>query len=214
MSPPTEGLVLPGTVLGSGCVVEPFALVGKAPRLGARSRAPREDPGPAVLGDRVVVCAGAVVYAGARLGDGVVVGDGAQVRERASVDAESVIGRGASVDNDVVLGARVKLQTGVYLAAWSEVEDDVFLGPGVVTTNDDAMGRHAGGEGVRGPILRRACRIGGGAVLVPGVEVGEEAYVAAGAVVTRDVPARAVVMGVPGRVVREVGAEDLVQAWR
>lgn len=214
MSPPTDGLVLPGTVLGPGCVVEPFALVGKAPRLGAHSRAEREDPGPAVLGDGVMVCAGAVVYAGARLGDGVVVGDGAQVRERARLGDESVVGRGASVDNDVVVGARVKLQTGVYLTAWSEVEDDVFVGPGVVTTNDDAMGRHAPGEGVRGVVLRRACRIGGGAVLVPGVEVGEEAYVAAGAVVTRDVPPRAVVMGTPGRVVREVGADDLLEAWR
>ena len=62
--------------------------------------------------------------------------------------------------------------------------------------------------------LRRACRIGGGVVLTPGVTVGEEAFVAAGAVVTRDVPARAVVMGVPAKVVREVGDEDLVERWR
>jgi len=90
----------------------------------------------------------------------------------------------------------------------------VFLGPGVLTTNDDTMGRHARGEALRGPVLRRACRVGGGAVLVPGVEVGEEAFVAAGAVVTADVPPRAVVMGVPARVVREVGEADLIERWR
>ena len=67
---------------------------------------------------------------------------------------------------------------------------------------------------MRGAILRRACRIGGAAVLVPGVEVGEEAFVAAGAVVTNDVPARAVVMGVPARVIRNVGDEDLLEAWK
>ena len=67
---------------------------------------------------------------------------------------------------------------------------------------------------MRGPTLRRACRIGGGVVLAPGVEVGEEAFVAAGALVIGDVPARAVVMGVPARVVREVPDEDLFERWR
>lgn len=204
----------PETVRGAGCVIEYGAVVGKVPRLGRASRASRAAPGPAVLGERVTVCAGAVVYAGAELGADVVVGDGAQVRERSRVGAGSVIGRASSVDNDVVIGARVKLQTGVYVTAGSVVEDDVFLGPGALTTNDDTMGRHAPGEGLAGVTLRRACRIGGGAVLCPGVEVGEEAYVAAGAVVTRDVPPRAVVMGVPARVVREVGEEDLLERWR
>jgi acetyltransferase-like isoleucine patch superfamily enzyme len=64
-----------------------------------------------------------------------------------------------------------------------------------------------------GAILRRACRIGGGAVLVPGVEIGEEAFVAAGAVVTNDVAARALVMGVPARVVRRVPDDDLLERW-
>ncbi|HTA12721.1 MAG TPA: acyltransferase, partial [Solirubrobacteraceae bacterium] len=112
------------------------------------------------------------------------------------------------------IGARVRVQTNVYLTAFTVVEDDVFVGPGVLSTNDDTMGRHALGEPLRGAILRRACRIGGGAVLTPGVEVGEEAFVAAGAVVTNDVPPRAVVMGVPARVVREVGNEDLLERWR
>ena len=71
-------------------------------------------------------------------------------------------------------------------------------GPGRDHDNDDTMGRHAPRAPLRGATLRRACRIGGGVVLTPGVEIGEEAFVAAGAVVTRDVPARAVVMGVPG----------------
>jgi acetyltransferase-like isoleucine patch superfamily enzyme len=76
------------------------------------------------------------------------------------------------------------------------------------------MSRHDRDFRLRGAILRRACRIGGAAVLTPGVEVGEEAFVAAGAVVTRDVPPRGVVMGVPGRVVREVPDGDLLEHWR
>ena len=76
------------------------------------------------------------------------------------------------------------------------------------------MGRHGEDFQLAGPTLRRACRVGGGVVLTPGVVIGAEAFVAAGAVVTRDVPDRAVVMGVPARQIREVGDEDLIAAWR
>jgi acetyltransferase-like isoleucine patch superfamily enzyme len=76
------------------------------------------------------------------------------------------------------------------------------------------MGRLPQDAALRGATLRRACRIGGGAVLVPGVEVGEEAFVAAGAVVTADVPARAVVMGMPARRIRDVPDDDLLERWR
>ena len=201
-------------VRGEGCVVEEGAVLGKVPQLARRSTAPRDELPPLVLGDRVTVCAGAIVFAGARIGDDAILGDQSYVRERASVGERTVVGRGVCVDNDVTVGARCSLQTGVYLTAYSVVEDDVFVGPGVVTTNDSSMGRHAHGETLRGATLRRACRIGAGAVLTPGVEIGEEAFVAAGAVVTRDVPARAVVMGVPARVVREVADEDLLERWR
>jgi acetyltransferase-like isoleucine patch superfamily enzyme len=154
-----------------------------------------------------------VVLAGAELGPGVVVGDQAQVRERARIGAESVIGRGSAVDNDVTIGARVKVQSNCYVTAGSVVEDDVFIGPGAILTNDHTMGRHPEGEPPDAPTLRRACRIGGGAVICPGVEIGEEAFVGAGAVVTLDVPPRAVVVGAPARKIREVGDEDLLEEW-
>ncbi|MGH2878660.1 MAG: acyltransferase, partial [Solirubrobacteraceae bacterium] len=117
-------------------------------------------------------------------------------------------------DNDVSVGAHVKVQSNVYLTAFTTVEDDVFVGPGASTTNDDTMARHGSEYALRGATLRRACRIGASVVLTPGVEIGEEAFVAAGAVVTKDVPARAVVIGVPARVVREVGEQDLLERWR
>ena len=96
------------------------------------------------------------------------IGDQAQVRERARIGAESVIGRGSAVDNDVTVGERVKVQSNCYVTAGTVVEDDVFIGPGVVLTNDNTMGRHPRGDAPTRPILRRACRIGGGAVVCPG----------------------------------------------
>src|SRR5215213_164996 len=190
-----------GVEIGDGVTIEDGVVLGKRPRLAPGSAA-AGSVDPLVIGEGATICSGAIV------------GDQAFVRERSAVGERSVIGRGSVVDNDVTVGARVKVQTNVYLTAFSVVEDDVFVGPYAMTTNDDAMGRIAPGTPLHGAILRRACRIGGGAVLTPGVEVGEEAFVAAGAVLTRDVPARAVVMGVPARVVREVPDEDLIERWR
>ena len=202
-----------GTVIGDGCVIEDHVVLGKRPRL-ARGSSAKGDVGDLEIGERVTVCSGAVVFAGASVAAEAILGDQSYVRERAQIGASSVIGRGSVVDNDVVVGERVKVQTSVYLTAFTVIEDDVFVGPGATTTNDNTMDRHGAETPLRGATLRRACRVGGGSVLTPGVEVGEEAFIAAGAVVTKDVPPRAVAIGVPARVVREVGEQDLLERWR
>lgn len=173
-----------------------------------------------LIGDGVRIGAGAllggqvVLHAGVEVGEGARIGDFAQLRERAAIGAGATVGAFVSVDPEVRVGERASVQTRCYLARGSTIEADAFLGPGVTLANDDTMGRHAAGEELRGPTLRRACRVGAGAVIRPGVEIGEEAFVAAGAVVVADVPPRAVVMGVPARVVREVPGEDLLERWR
>ena len=205
-------VVHPGTVVGDGCELGDQVVVGKPPRLAPHSRAAGgPPPDPLVLEARVAVCAGAIVLAGAHVGADAIVGDQAHVRERTTIGEATVIGRGTAVDNDVVVGERVRVQSNVYLTAGSVVEDDVFVGPGVITTNDDTMARHPRDAPRAGVKLRRACRVGGGVVLVPGVEIGEEAFVGAGAVVVRDVPARKLVVGNPARVLRDVNEDELLE---
>jgi UDP-2-acetamido-3-amino-2,3-dideoxy-glucuronate N-acetyltransferase len=202
-----------GVVIGDGCTIGDHAVLGKTPRLGKRSTASRAALEPLVLEEGVVIGSQAVVFAGSRIGAGSIVGDQAFVRERTTIGPETVVGRATGVDNDVVIGARVRIQSQGYVTAYSVIEDDVFFGPCAMTTNDDTMARHPKGEQLRGATLRRACRVGGGAILLPGVEIGEEAFVAAGSVVTSDVAARKVVMGVPARMVRDVPDDDLLERW-
>jgi acetyltransferase-like isoleucine patch superfamily enzyme len=196
------------TVIEAGCRIEDLAVLGKRPWLAAHSRSTGTVDG-LLIKRGTSIGTGAIVFAGSTIGADVILGDNTFTRERVSVGERTVIGRGSVIDNDVQIGARVRIQTGVYITGLSTIEDDAFVGPGVVSTNDNAMGRDLASEN-RGATLRRACRIGGGVILTPGVEVGQEAYVAAGTVVTRDVPARAVVMGVPGRIVGEVAEAELL----
>ncbi len=204
-----------GVYVGEGCVIEDHVVLGKSPKLASTSSAAfAGSPRALEIGPCTTICSGAVVFAGAQIGEAVILGDQSYVRERSFVGMQTVIGRGSVVDNDVQIGRRVRVQTNVYLTAFSLVEDDVFLGPGAITSNDHTMSRHDPDEDLSGAFLRRACRIGAGAVLTPGVEVGEEAILAAGAVLTKDLPPRAVAMGVPARVVREVPDEDLLERWR
>ena len=204
-------IVSPDTVVGEDVRIEDGAVVGKHPSFGKLSTAARDPLPPLQIGDGSSILACAVVFAGTSLGRGVIVGDQACIRERCTIGDDVVVGRGAFVENDVTIGARTRIQANAYITAYSMLEEDVFIAPCAVTTNDNFMGRTEERRALtRGPTIRRGARIGGGAVLLPGVEIGEEAFVGAGAVVLRDVPARAVVVGNPARQIREVPPEELL----
>jgi len=206
-----SAIVYPGTVLGEGVKVLENAVVGKQPTLSPRSTAPREPLQATVIGEGTIVSTGAIVFAGSTIGARVILGDQSCVRERVTVGDDVVIGRGSLVENDTTIGAMTKIQAEAYITAYSTLEEHVFIAPCVVTTNDNWMGRTERRFGsIKGPTIRRGARVGGGAILCPGVEVGEEAFVGAGAVVTKDVPPRVVVVGSPARVLREVPEDELL----
>ena len=207
-------IVYPGTVVAEGCKILDYAVVGKQPTLSPRSTAKREPLPPAELGPGTIVSTGAIVFAGARIGARVIVGDQACVRERVEIGDDVVVGRGTLIENDTTVGALTKIQADAYITAYSTLEESVFIAPRVITTNDNYMGRtEKRFASTKGPTVRRGARVGGGAILLPGIEVGEEAFVGAGAVVIRDVPPRAVVVGSPARQIREVPDEELLENY-
>ncbi len=205
-------IVFDDTVIGDGCFVQDGAVLGKAPSLSPTSTAKRGELAPLVLGAGCVISTGAVAYRGTTLGPGCILGDYAGVRERCVLGERVVVGRGSVVENDTTIGDFTKIQTNAYITAYMTIEDHVFIAPCVQTTNDNFMGRTEKRHALmKGATIRRGARVGGGVVLCPGIEIGEEAFIAAGAVVTKDAPARKVLMGVPARVVRDVREDELLE---
>lgn len=195
-----------GTVIGSGVTIYAGAVLGRWPKP-AKTSTVQVDPdlSPLRIGDGATVGAGAVLYRGSRIGRNVMIGDTATIREKCTVKDEVVIGRGVAVENQVDIGYRTKIQTNAYITAYTVLEDHVFIAPGVTTTNDNFMGRtEERFQYISGPRVKRGARVGGGAVLLPGVVVAEESFIAAGAVVNRDTEPGLVYIGIPARPLRKV----------
>ena len=196
--------VCEGTVLGANVRVLPGAVLGRPPvPTAAASRPLRADLPPLVIGAGSVIGANAVLYRGSTLGAEVLIGDLVSVREECSIGDRSLIGRAVTINYHTVIGANVKIMDLTHLTGNMIIEDDVFVSAHVSSANDNRMweGQYVENE-IRGPVLRRGCSIGLGAVLLPTVEVGERAIVGAGSVVTKNVKPGSLVIGVPARLVR------------
>jgi acetyltransferase-like isoleucine patch superfamily enzyme len=155
-----------------------------------------------------------VITAGASLGDGTYLGDHVGVREGARVGERVMVGRHSVVSVRNRIGAGVRLHGYAVLATDMVLEEDVVAGPGVMFVTDPTIGRRAAGPKAAATVVRRASRLGAGAIIFAPAEIGEEAVVAAGSVVRRDVEARTVVVGAPARVLRAVREDELLGEWQ
>jgi UDP-2-acetamido-3-amino-2,3-dideoxy-glucuronate N-acetyltransferase len=153
-----------------------------------------------------------VLFPDVTIGEDTRVGNFVMIRSNTQIGQGCTIGSYVDIEGDVVIGNHVSLQSACYITRGVIIEDEVFCGPRVTTMNDKRIChrrpsltfvRHA-------PRILRAARVGGGSVLLPGVTVGENAFVGAGAVVTKDVPDRAIVVGNPARVVGRVRDEEIL----
>jgi acetyltransferase-like isoleucine patch superfamily enzyme len=206
-------VIHPGTVLEDGAWVGDQAVLGR-PARPAKTSTVKAEPLPALrVGAGATIGTGTVIYAGTSIGDEALIADQAFVRERCTIGRNVIVGRGVAVENGTSIGDYTKIQTDAYITAYVTIEDHCFIAPRVVTTNDNFMGRtQERFKYIRGATIRRGARVGANSTLLPGIEVGAEAFVAAGSIVTRDVPAGMLVRGVPARVIRPVSADEYVDA--
>jgi acetyltransferase-like isoleucine patch superfamily enzyme len=155
------------------------------------------DASPAKLGDDATVRAGTIVYADTTIGDEFTTGHNALVREDTTIGDDVVVGTDTTIDGSTSIGSRVSLQTGVYVPTHTDIGSRVFVGPRAVLTNDPHPVRRE--ADLAGPTLENGVSVGANATLLPDITVGEDAFVAAGAVVTEDVPPETLAVGVPAR---------------
>ena len=192
-------------VIEEGVTVFPGAVLGRPPlSSGAARKVEVSEIGPLIIRAGSVIGANAVIYAGSIIGENSMVCDGACIRENVIIGNNSLIAMGVTVNRDVVIGNHVKIMDNSHVTGNAIIEDGVFIGPLVTMANDNSMNRSgAQMESMLGPKIRKNSRIGQGACLLPGVEIGEESLVGANSVVTKSVPPFSKVKGVPARIINE-----------
>lgn len=206
-----------GSKIGNSVRIDDNTVIGKQPLRSKRSifKAGKVYP-PAVIGDDCLIGAQVVIYTGSEVSGNVLIADFAVVREDVKIGEYTIIGKGCTVENFTTIGKKCKLETNSYITAYSLLEDYCFIAPCVVTTNDNYLGRSEKRfKHFKGITVRKGGRIGGGAIILPGLEIGEDAVVAAGALVTKNVPPGVIYAGVPAKEFRAVPDDQKLenQGW-
>jgi acetyltransferase-like isoleucine patch superfamily enzyme len=199
-------------LIGKGTYVGPGSVLGFPNRkeldemLHQMDREPRFIGGVTRIGEFVNLRSNCVIYSGATIGDRVRFGHNVMIREQVTIGDDTLVGTNVIIDGSCKIGRNVSIQTNVYISTHTVVEDHVFLGPCSILTNDKYVSQAP--YELKGPIIRKGASIGANVTVLPGIEVGEGAVVGAGAVVTKNVPSRIIVAGVPA-----VKLKDVPKTW-
>lgn len=201
-----------GSRIGDAVQIGDHTILGQQPMRAANSAVTNDSQqtGPHI-GNRVRIGSHSIIYSGCTLAEDVFVADLATVRENVTVGTKTIIGRGVAIENATTIGSYCKIETNAYITAYSQVGDKVFVAPGVLTSNDNFIGRtEERFKHFKGAVLRDAARVGVGSVILPGVELPEEAVLAAGAVLTKNGEKGMIHKGIPAKAVRSVAPEQLL----
>lgn len=191
-------MIHPNTRLGSGSTLGEYVVLGVAPRGHALGDL------PLVIGEGASIRSHSVIYAGNVIGRRFQTGHGVLVRESNEIDDDVSIGSHSIVEHHVRIEAGVRIHSNAFIPEYTVLERGAWIGPNVVLTNASYPMSPRAKEQLRGATVRAGAKIGANATLLPGVVIGRDALVGAGTVVVADVPDGVVVVGNPGRVIREV----------
>jgi acetyltransferase-like isoleucine patch superfamily enzyme len=194
----TSWKIFANVELGADSAIEDFCLIGVAPRGKAEGDLPTR------IGAGAYVRSHTVIYAGNSIGVNFQTGNKVNIRELNEIGDDVSVGTLSVIEHHVRIGNGVRIHTQAFIPEFSVLEDGCWIGPNVVLTNARYPQSPGVKDALRGPVVRRGAKIGANATLLPGVEVGAHAVVGAGAVVVRDVPPGAVVVGNPARIVNDI----------
>lgn len=190
--------IYPNVVLGRDVWLGAFVVVGEPPR----GYAPGELQ--TIVGSGSVVRSHTVIYAGNVIGDGFQTGHGVLIREGNRIGNNVSIGSHSVIEHHVEIGNDVRVHSNAFIPEFSTLEDGSWVGPCVVFTNARYPRSPEVKQSLNGPLVRGGAKIGAGSVLLPGVTIGRDALVGAGAVVVDDVPDGKVVVGNPARIIKDM----------
>ncbi len=197
LSPTREG-IFPNVQLGPHSIIGSFVVLGEP----ARDRQAGEVP--TRIGEHAVIRSHSIIYAGNEIGDYFQTGHSVLMREENSIGSHVSIGSSSIIEHHVTIASHVRIHSMTFVPEMTVLEEGCWLGPHVVLTNARYPLSSGVKERLTGPIVRAGAKVGANATLLPGVIVGRGALVGAGAVVVRDVPDWAIVVGNPARVVGDV----------
>ena len=198
--------IYPNVRIESNVEIFEGAVIGKPPSVTrAVARQVPPDLRTTAIGRGCVISPHAVIYTDVHIGDETLVGDNASIREQCRIGKQCIIGRNVTVHYNTTIGDSTKIMDLSNITGNMTIGSHVFISTLVATTNDRKFGLEGYDESsVRGPVIEDHVMLGAGSNILPGIRVGAGALVAAGAVVTRDVPPKKLVMGIPARIVNDL----------
>lgn len=157
--------------------------------------------GKAKIGKNPTMLRNSIIYEGVEIGNNLIIGHNSVIREQNKIGDNFKLWSNSNIDYGCEIGNNVKIHCNCYISQFTKIEDDVFIGPGSVTTNDKYPGSDGASDNLVGPIIKQGAQIGARVVILPGVTIGKNSIIGAGSVVTKDIPDNSVAYGNPAKVV-------------